>query len=256
MEQVALASLLRVTLQNLASPIVEEFGLLWGVDEELENLRSTLSMIQAVLEDASKWQNEGNAVRVWLARLEDVAYDADDILDEFVTVAKLRDVATGNQSSKAYKLHRFFSSLDPSKIKFRYDMAHRIKQIRKRIDEIGKDAFNLRLREGDGWRAHEVRGELVTSASTEVSNIVGRHHEKEQIISFLAVDPLLCNTPLRIFSIVGVGGLGKTTLAQLVYNDLRIHMYFQHKIWISVSQIFDATQLAKAIIESITLKSS
>ncbi|KAK2649826.1 hypothetical protein Ddye_017315 [Dipteronia dyeriana] len=254
MGEVVLASLLRVTLQNLASPIVEELGLLWGVDGELEKLISTLSMIQAVLEDASKWQNQGNAVGVWLARLEDVAYEADDILDEFATVAKLRDVATGSQSSKAYKLHRFFSSLDPSKIKFRHDMAHRIKQIRKRIDEIGKDAFNLHLRENDGWRAHEVRREMSTSAFTEVSNIVGRHHEKEQIISFLAVDPLLCNPPLRIFSIVGVGGLGKTTLAQLVYNDLWMQKYFDIRIWISVSQIFDATQLAKAIIESITLK--
>ncbi|KAK2649824.1 hypothetical protein Ddye_017313 [Dipteronia dyeriana] len=254
MEEVALASLLRVTLQNLASPIVEEFGLLWGVNDELEKLRSTLSMIQAVLEDESKWQNQGKAVGVWLARLEDVAYEADDILDEFATVAKLRDVATGSQSSKAYKLHRFFSSLDPSKIIFRHDMAHRIKQIRKRIDEIGKDAANLRLRESEKERAHEVRREMSTSAFTDVSKIVGRDREKEQIISFLAVDPLLCNPPLRIFSIVGVGGLGKTTLAQLVYNDLWMQKYFDIRIWVSVSQVFDATQLAKAIIESITLK--
>ncbi|KAK4848918.1 hypothetical protein QYF36_018623 [Acer negundo] len=252
MEGVALASLLRVTLQNLASPIVEEFGLLWGVNDELEKLGNTLSMIQAVLEDASKWQNQGKAVGVWLARLEDVAYDADDILDEFATVAKLRDVATRSQSSKTYKLRRFLSSLDPSKIIFRHDMAHVIKKIRKTMDDIGKDAFNLLIRESNGWRAHEVRRELSTSAFTDLSKIVGRHYEKEHIVSFLAVDPLLCNPPLRIFSIVGVGGLGKTTLAQLVYNDLRMQRYFDLRIWIYVSQIFDATQLAKAIIESIT----
>ncbi|KAL5792050.1 hypothetical protein ACOSP7_000644 [Xanthoceras sorbifolium] len=260
MAEIALTSLLRVVLQTLTNPIVEELGLLWGVDNDIDQLSSTLLMIQAVLQDASKWQNQGRAIGVWLARLEDVAYDADDILDEFATVANLRDVASGSQSSKAYKLRRFFSSLDPSKIIFQHDMAHRIKQIRKRIDEIGKDALILRLRESDGERAHEVRRELSTSAFTDVSRIVGRDRDKEQIVSFLATDPLQCNPQflynpqLRIIPIVGVGGLEKTTLAQLVYNDLRMQTYFDLRIWISVSPMFDAAQLAKAIIESLTLK--
>ena len=56
---------------------------------------------------------------------------------------------------------------------------------------------------------------------------------------------------LRVLSLVGMGGIGKTTLAQIAFNDKRIEASFDKKIWICVSDPFDEIRIAKAILESL-----
>ncbi|KAJ8643429.1 hypothetical protein MRB53_005177 [Persea americana] len=55
---------------------------------------------------------------------------------------------------------------------------------------------------------------------------------------------------VSIVPIVGMGGLGKTTLAKLVYNDERVSSYFDKLIWVFVSEKFDSAEIMRAIIES------
>ncbi|KAA8525109.1 hypothetical protein F0562_007027 [Nyssa sinensis] len=80
-------ALLSVVLKSLKSLIEEEIGLLWGVDKEMEKLSSTLSTIQAVLEDAELKQLQDKALQDWLRKLKHAAYAVDDILDECATEA-------------------------------------------------------------------------------------------------------------------------------------------------------------------------
>ncbi|KAA8540693.1 hypothetical protein F0562_024388 [Nyssa sinensis] len=80
-------ALLNVVLKSLKSLIEEEIGLLWGVDKEMKKLSSTLSTIQAVLEDAELKQLQDKALQDWLRKLKHAAYAVDDILDECATEA-------------------------------------------------------------------------------------------------------------------------------------------------------------------------
>ncbi|PSR91382.1 Disease resistance protein [Actinidia chinensis var. chinensis] len=80
-------SLLSAVLQNLISLIQEEVGLLWGVHKEMKKLSSTLSTIQAVLEDAERKQMQDKAIQDWLQKLKDATYKLDDILDDCSTEA-------------------------------------------------------------------------------------------------------------------------------------------------------------------------
>uniref|UniRef100_A0A1D1YU53 Putative disease resistance protein RGA4 n=1 Tax=Anthurium amnicola TaxID=1678845 RepID=A0A1D1YU53_9ARAE len=81
--QVVLSAFVQVVLEKLASAALEELRLLRGLDGELEKLSSTLLAMHAVLEDAEEKQLKDKAVRDWLRKLKDVAYDADDVLDRF-----------------------------------------------------------------------------------------------------------------------------------------------------------------------------
>ncbi|KAK9080952.1 hypothetical protein Syun_031349 [Stephania yunnanensis] len=55
---------------------------------------------------------------------------------------------------------------------------------------------------------------------------------------------------ISIYAIFGMGGLGKTTLTQVVYNDERVMEHFELKIWVCVSEEFNIKRLTRAIIES------
>ena len=76
---------------ELLSPLIhEEIKLACGVKAELENLKSTVSIIKDVLLDAEKKADDSVAVKGWLEKLKDVLHDADDVLDDFSTEALQR----------------------------------------------------------------------------------------------------------------------------------------------------------------------
>ncbi|PKU64082.1 Putative disease resistance protein RGA3 [Dendrobium catenatum] len=134
-------------------------------------------------------------------------------------------------------------------------MVEKLREIRERFDEIERDRKGLRLREDDGVRRTvSAQNYRLTSSLVDESNIIGRESEKEKIVKLLLSDVQVSNK-ITVIPIVGMGGVGKTTLAQLIYNDPRIRQYFDLRIWIYVSEDFDLVKLTKEIYRSITNKS-
>ncbi|KAL5546431.1 hypothetical protein UlMin_006118 [Ulmus minor] len=95
-----------ITLR-LGSSAVQEFGLLWGVEDELQQLKETISTIKGVLLDAEEKQVHNHQVRIWLGRLEGAVYEADDLLDDFSIEALRWQIMAGNNMAK--KVCTFFS---------------------------------------------------------------------------------------------------------------------------------------------------
>uniref|UniRef100_A0ACD5U3D1 Uncharacterized protein n=1 Tax=Avena sativa TaxID=4498 RepID=A0ACD5U3D1_AVESA len=99
----------------------------------------------------------------------------------------------------------------------------------------------------------EIKERPETSSIVDDSSVFGREEDKEIIVKML-LDQKNSNSNhanLSILPIVGMGGLGKTTLAQLVYNDTRIKNHFQLRVWLCVSQNFDQMKLTRETIESV-----
>ena len=246
MADAVVSALVSPILENLSLQALKEAGLAWGLDTELENLESTFAIVQAVLQDAEEKQWKNRALEIWLRRLKDAAYDVDDVLDDFAIEARRHRL----QKDLKNRLRSFFS-LDHNPLIFRLKMAHKLKNVREKLDVIANEnkKFELTTRVGDvavdtydGRHTSNILNE--SSSVVNESEIYGRGKEKEELINILLANA----DDLPIYAIWGMGGLGKTTLAQMAYNEERVKQQFGLRIWACVSTDFDVRRITKAII--------
>uniref|UniRef100_A0A2N9E9R2 Rx N-terminal domain-containing protein n=1 Tax=Fagus sylvatica TaxID=28930 RepID=A0A2N9E9R2_FAGSY len=235
-------------LGKLGSLAFQEACLVWGVESDLERLEKTLSTVKAVLLDAEEQQFHNQELTVWLGNLREVFYDAQDVLDEFECEALRRqDVETRGSTTR--KVRRFFSS--SNSLVFRTKMGHQIKEIRARLDEVAADRAKFHLSERSENR-HVVRGREMSYSFVHASDVIGRDQDKENIIQLLLHPAADGGQNVSVISVVGIGGLGKTALAKLVFNDATVVDHFELKCWVCVSDEFVLKQLLVKIVESIS----
>nr|CAJ44364.1 putative CC-NBS-LRR resistance protein [Malus domestica] len=227
---------------RLGSLAFQEIGLIWGVQDELRKLQDTVAGFQAVLLDAEQKQ-ANNEVKLWLQSVEDAIYEADDVLDEFNAEAQQRQMVPEN-TKLSKKVRHFFSS--SNQLVFGLKMGHKLKNINKRLSEVASRRPNDLKDNREDTRL--IKRERVTHSFVPKENIIGRDEDKKAIIQLL-LDPISTENVSTI-SIVGFGGLGKTALAQLIFNDKEIQKHFDLKIWTCVSNVFELDIVVKKILQS------
>ncbi|KAJ4807058.1 CC-NBS-LRR disease resistance protein [Rhynchospora pubera] len=245
MADVVASSLVRLVCDKMGTKLMKEFGLLSGADKELKKLKGILEMIRDVLDDAEARQEKDKALRGWLKKLKDVAFEIDDLLDDVAieSVKSENNIKTGIMG-KVCKL----SSL-PNSVKFKYAIAHRAKGIREKLDEIAieRSKFHLQVK----MTTESNREDIVireSSSFVDESEIYGREEDKEKIIDSLVNTE--SKNGLGVVTIIGMGGLGKTTIAKLVFNNETVRNHFTQFIWVSVNENFAIRRIIKNILES------
>ncbi|KAI9125357.1 hypothetical protein K1719_003973 [Acacia pycnantha] len=244
-------AILEVVLETLSKFLQNELGLFLGVNQEIRRLSGTLSTIWAVLEDAEEKQVTDKAIRNWLQKLKNAAHILDDILDECATEGLRFQYERQNCRSTNKVRHSFSSSIHPVSVLFRYKIAKKMKKIRVLLDEIADEKCKFHLCETVTQRKNGVIEGRQTGSVISQPQLYGREEDKVRIVNFL-VGQASSFDDASVYPIVGMGGLGKTTLAQLVFNDEKITEHFLLKIWVCVSQDFDVKRMLKAIMESAT----
>eukprot|EP00261_Vitis_vinifera_P026053 XP_010659172.2 PREDICTED: putative disease resistance RPP13-like protein 1 [Vitis vinifera] len=131
-------------------------------------------------------------------------------------------------------------------------MGEKIKKITRELDAIAKRRLDLPLREGVGGVSFGMEERLQTTSSVVESRIHGRDADKEKIVELMLSNEATGGDRVSVFSIVGMGGIGKTTLAQIIYNDCRVENRFEKRAWVCVSDDFDVVGITKKILESFT----
>ncbi|XWS24341.1 hypothetical protein CRYUN_Cryun28dG0093000 [Craigia yunnanensis] len=237
-------------VNKLKSLAVQQIGLWWNLKDDLKELKGIVSAIKAVILDAEERFVTSKLIKDWLEKLKDTLYDADDLLDDLSTEALRQDLLSGNKLTKEVRI--FFSR--SNQFAYGLKMGQKIKAIKAKLKSIESERKILNLVERD----RPVEAPLMAKRRQQMHSfvrrdeIIGRDHDKITLLK-LMLDSQSEEKVLSI-PIVGIGGLGKTALAQFVYNDDMVKDHFELKMWVCVSDVFDVKIIVENIIKSVTNK--
>lgn len=246
-------AIVAVVLEQLTSPILKEMEkevkLVTGVEDEIQNLTTNFRAIQAVLFDAERRHinNKDKALGHWLDRLKDVTYDLDDVLDEWRTA--ILQSRSDDKVRFLYCNPRFCFS----RVSMRRDIAIKVKRVNRKLDRIARERrmYNLDMSRISNEEVTRSKMKMKTTAFVDVSEVRGREIEKSDLLLKLLSRCHEEGMGIHVISVVGMAGIGKTTLAQLAYNDKEIVNGFDVRIWVCVSESFDEIRVGRAIIEAL-----
>ncbi|KAG5584659.1 hypothetical protein H5410_045093 [Solanum commersonii] len=246
---------------------VEELKMAIGIKKEIQNLSLKLKMIREALDDAERRRVKDINVKHWLEILEIFSYDADNVLDEWRTrilqqqierdesvVVAGSDAAVSIPKKKVscFSLSCCFTF---KKLEVNRDIVRKIKELDVKLEEIvrDKDQFKFVVNATGGGGSvsdQDAFRRVMTTGIVDESEVHGRDSDKDVVMRKLLDSSDQESVPL-VVSVVGTGGIGKTTLAQLAYSDEELKGHFDKRIWICVSDPFDEVKVAKAILEGI-----
>ncbi|RXH93927.1 hypothetical protein DVH24_015994 [Malus domestica] len=225
-------------LAKAASLAAEPLVRSWGLEAKLTELHQTLSLIQDITRDAAD-----DADAVWVEKLQDVANDADDVLEDINYEVLRHKLQIQNLLKR--KVLNFISLSNP--VAFRLKIAHQIKKINASLVDLKNRAPIMELVSAPSPAMRSIR-ETNSSIGDEI--IVGRDEAASNILATLTSSEANQEN-LSVMAIVGMPGLGKTTLAKLVFNKDEISTHFEEKMWIYVSNTFDVDSILHRILEYV-----
>ncbi|KAF3783353.1 putative disease resistance protein [Nymphaea thermarum] len=253
-------------MEGVVSILLEKLTDLWfgkaeelaSVSGELLKLGSQLKAIQPLLEDAHDKQFASAHIKEWISRLNEVLYDAEDVIDLYRVRIESNSVDARAEKRKVTKFLPSFSEC--RNLPFLSEISSEIKAINERLSMIWKekDLYGLVPLVGDRSRSPQHTAEVypnhqTTSYITE-PHVFGRERDEELLIEWLKKD--VCEgrgENARVIAIVGMGGVGKTTLAKKAYNNSSIKEHLEKFMWVCASEIPQAFHLFKHVLEAAEL---
>ncbi|KAF8694046.1 hypothetical protein HU200_038498 [Digitaria exilis] len=239
-------------VNKVQDAIIDEGIMILGVEEDLKELQRIMNQVQCFLKDAEQRRTEESAVNNWLSELKEAAYKADDIMD----LAKLEgdkllvdeDEASLSSCSAIFIILQRLNFLPY--IQRRHEIAIQIRNLNSELEKISKlGEIFLKLHNVQTKDEASIVRRLKTCELLE-PNLVGN---ETLLACTKLVELILRHKDKKSYKIgiVGTGGVGKTTLVQKIYNDVRMEGVFNKRAWVCVSPDYSEDVLLKQVLRNI-----
>ena len=241
----ALASYVTNMLTEMAK---EEVSMLIGVSDGIRDLSIKLGDLKNFLADADRRNITDESVRGWVEELKRAMYLATDIVD----LCQLKAMEQRPSKDMGCLNPLLFCMRNPL---HSHDIGTRIKALNKELDSICERGNKFKFAKLEVYQDMKMTRSLATDRKTdsllERSGIVGEKIEEDTraLVEVLTSEEGSDKTGRHmVVAIVGVGGIGKTTLGKKVFNDEAIKGKFTKKIWLSITQDFTDVELLSTAI--------
>ncbi|PHU02047.1 hypothetical protein BC332_27298 [Capsicum chinense] len=214
----------------------ENVELITGVQDDVNNLVADLQILKAFLKDASKIDRDTQGWKQSLKEIRNVLYKAEDSVDKFLDEAK--------QHQDTHKAVKWIDIPYWSKVR---NVAKEIQSIRNKVKDLQvKYKPLLEATQLDNLSSTTPQPRQLTLSDED--DVVGFEEEANTVIDRL----INGSKSLESVPIVGMPGLGKSTLARKVYKDSRINFEFFSCIWVNVSRSYNKTEVLLSILKNFT----
>ncbi|KAG6515971.1 putative disease resistance protein RGA1 [Zingiber officinale] len=235
----------------------EKLKTITGTKRKMEKLKELSTIIDMVIRDIECRPFIDDAVKDMLKKLKYLAYDLEDVVDYYDT----KVLQKKQRSKTSLRPVRDFFSFD-NQVVFKSRVGGMIKAITESLDSILLQKSILLNLPQSSIRMSEPISLYRETHSCNSFVVIGRGPEKNKIVNMLTKDDddddddddaESNHGTVKVFAIVGMGGIGKTTLAQLVFNDEKVKAHFASlKMWTVVGAEFDPKRIMKSVLELAT----
>lgn len=230
-----------VFLERLLNTLVEEGRVVNEFRDQFEKLQDELQLMQCFLKDADKQKRKNQTLHGIMAKLRELIYESEDILADCQLQSR-----EDNQFSNGC-LARIY----PPNLHFQNQTGKRLRKINEKITDIKQSIMSYLGPSitNDMGRIDACNDQMPRWSSPvyDHTQVVGLEDDTKKIKDWL----YNADVGILKIGIVGMGGLGKTTIAQMVFNDREIEDRFERRMWISVSQSFDEEQIMRSMLRTL-----
>ncbi|CAJ2639970.1 unnamed protein product [Trifolium pratense] len=246
-------------IDKLLPLLIEEVNLLKGVHKEFSDIKDELESMQAFLKDADRRaategdiDNTSEGVKTWVKHVREAAFRIEDIIDDYLIHVEQQPLDDTGCVAVLHKIAQLLKTMI-----HRHQIASEIKDIKLSVCGIKKRSkrYGFQIQNSIEQGSRSFRGSQnakwhdprMASLYLDEAEIIGFQEPKNELTGWL----LEGRSERTVIAVVGMGGLGKTTLAKQVFNNKEVVGHFDCRVWITVSESYYIEGLLRGMLNEL-----